>query len=249
MPGRFINTGTIPGGNLKVTNTNNSGNLSISRSPRPILSLDAGNPASYPGSGTTWTDLIGGRTFTLYNGPSYSAGFGGILNFNAASEQYAECSLSLPSQEIWSVGVWTYYTGNNTGTGNCIVTEVYPSITNQINFSLGDNLGVTHNPSSGFFDGAWRTSGEYALTSNSWYYIVGTYDGYTNSLYVNGTLVASDNYIGTPISGGSGIRLMRRWDDTDYWDGLLATVDIYDGALSATRISSTFNAQKSRYGL
>ena len=31
----------------------------------PVLYLDAGNTSSYPGTGTTWTDLVGGRTFSL----------------------------------------------------------------------------------------------------------------------------------------------------------------------------------------
>ena len=43
---------------------------SIGAQPTPVLSLDAGNPASYPGSGTTWTDTVGGIPFTLNNGPT-----------------------------------------------------------------------------------------------------------------------------------------------------------------------------------
>ena len=39
------------------------------------LLLDAANPNSYPGSGTTWTDLSGnGRNGTLTNGPTFTAG-------------------------------------------------------------------------------------------------------------------------------------------------------------------------------
>ena len=30
-----------------------------------VLNLDAGNVASYPGSGTTWTDTVGSKIFTL----------------------------------------------------------------------------------------------------------------------------------------------------------------------------------------
>ena len=43
----------------------------------PVLSLDAGNPLSYPGTGTVWTDLIGGKVFNLVNGPGYDSGNGG----------------------------------------------------------------------------------------------------------------------------------------------------------------------------
>jgi hypothetical protein len=50
-----------------------------------LLHLDAGIPASYPGSGSTWTDLVASKTFTLYNSPTYSSTKGGYLNFNSAS--------------------------------------------------------------------------------------------------------------------------------------------------------------------
>jgi hypothetical protein len=45
-----------------------------------VLCLDAGNPKSYPGSGTTWTDLSGnGNNGTLVNGVGYSNGAVKIL--------------------------------------------------------------------------------------------------------------------------------------------------------------------------
>ena len=71
MPGRFINTGTNPNGKLSLTNVNNQGNLTMEKLniANLVLSLDAGNSASYPGTGTVWTDLVAGRTFDLYNGP------------------------------------------------------------------------------------------------------------------------------------------------------------------------------------
>jgi len=40
-----------------------------------VLHLDAGDSASYPGSGTTWTDLSGnGRNFTWNSTPSFTSG-------------------------------------------------------------------------------------------------------------------------------------------------------------------------------
>jgi hypothetical protein len=212
----------------------------------PILYLDAGDFDSYPGTGSVWTDLVAGKQFNLNNGPSYSSGSGGILNFNANLSQFAQCNTSLPNLNVWSVDVWHYYTGSNTGTAPCIVTEVFPGSTSNINYSLGDNNGGF---TSGFFDGGWRVTTTYTLTPNNWYNIVGTYDGNTLNMYVNNTLVATDYYSGAPISSQGGIRLMRRWDLDDYWGGSLATVGIYDQALTPGQVTKIYNDTKSRYGL
>ena len=218
--------------------------------PIPVLSLDAGNPLSYPGTGTVWTDTISGKIFNIdYGmgvGPIYTPFGGGSLAFNAVGGQYAECSTSLPDLNTWSVGVWHYYTGNETGGGPCIITEVYPGSTGNINYSLGNNNGGF---SAGFFDGGWRTTSA-TLTPNNWYYIVGTYDGATLNVYVNSGLISSQSYIGDlAISSQGGIRLMRRWDLSDYWDGNLAIVDIYGSALNQSEITSKWNLTKSRFGL
>jgi hypothetical protein len=207
----------------------------------PVLSLDA---ADYSGSGP-WIDSIGGKSFTLNNSPTWSSSNGGYFNFNSSSSQYAICNTSLPSLSTWTVGVWHYYTGENTGGLPCIVTETF--IGGNINYSLGNNTGG--GLSSGFFNGGWQTSGTYALTPNNWYYIVGTYDGTSNNLYINNTLVSSGPYSYAPVTSGAGIRLMERWDSADYWDGYLATVDIFNEALDQTEITSRWNSTKSRFGL
>jgi hypothetical protein len=206
----------------------------------PVLSLDA---ADYSGSGP-WIDSIGGKSFTLTNSPTWSSSNGGYFNFVSSSSQYAICNTSLPSMSTWTVGVWHYYTGTETGSAPCIVTETF--IGGGINYSLGNNNGPF---SSGFFDGGWRTTDGYSLTPNNWYYIVGTYDGSTIKLYVNNTLVDSTNYTGTPTTSGAGIRLMERWDLSDYWGGRLAIVDIFDTALDQTEITTIWNSTKSRFGL
>jgi len=215
--------------------------------PRPVilmLSLDA---ASYSGTGT-WNDSVGGKQFTLYNSPTKSNNNGGYITFSALSEQYGDCTSSLSDLSTWSVEAWHYYTGSNTGSGACILTEIYPGQTGRINYSLGDtdNGGPL---SSSFFDGGWQKSGTYNLTPNNWYHIVGTYDGSNINLYVNNALVSTQYYVGTPSSSQGGIRLMRRWDNPSYWDGYLATVNIYSGAMDSTKVSQKFNTTRSRFGL
>ena len=40
------------------------------------LYLDAGDKTSYPGSGTTWTDIVGSNNGTLTSGPTFSTASG-----------------------------------------------------------------------------------------------------------------------------------------------------------------------------
>ena len=52
-----------------------------------VLNLDAGNTASYSGTGTTWTDLSGnGNNGTLTNGTSYSSTNGGVMVFDGVND-------------------------------------------------------------------------------------------------------------------------------------------------------------------
>jgi hypothetical protein len=217
----------------------------------PVLYLDAGNVASYPGTGTVWTDLIGGKQFNLFNGPGYDTGNGGKLYFSAPAQQYANCTTSLPSLSRWSVSAWHYYTGANVGSSPCIVSEVFPGNTYKINYIIGNGSDSNPNLQTGFYDSGWQlTPTGYALTPNNWYYIVGTYDGYNINLYVNDNLVETvSGIIDNPPSSNGGINLMQRWDNPEYWDGYLSTVGIYDKALSPSQISSIWNSTKSRYGL
>ena len=57
-----------------------------------ILDLDAANRYSYPGTGTTWTDLSGnGNSATLLNGPTFDSANGGSIVFDGSND-YAPIS-------------------------------------------------------------------------------------------------------------------------------------------------------------
>jgi hypothetical protein len=215
-----------------------------------VLHLDAGNNASYPGSGSTWTDLISAYTFTLYNGPAYSSNNGGCIIFDPASSQYAQ-GASLPSSLLnWTLETWLYH--NDTNMINyespCIVTEVYAG--NPINFTLGNTSDSFPHLRTGFFDGHWAATPDGPiLTTGQWYHLVGTWDGTTVRLYINGALALSQIDVGTSTRGGQGIRLMRRWDAPQYWGGKLAIVRIYDNDIGSIGVEQNWLANKSRFGL
>lgn len=222
-----------------------------SPSPTLMLSLDAAGYTSGP-----WVDSVSSRSFTLNGGVTYDSGNGGCLVFDPASSQYAECTSSLSNLSTWTVELWHYYTGTNDGvdggSGASLITEVFTGTPPYINYSIGNDaaLGSPTDLQSGFFDGAWRaTPTGYTLTAGNWYQIVGTYDGSTIKLYVNNTLVEQTSYSGTPASSTHGIRLMRRWDNADFWGGKLGIVKIYDGDIGQAGVTTSWNANKARFGL
>ena len=215
--------------------------------PAPVLYLDAGNLSSYPGSGTVWTDLIGGKQFNLINGPTYSPADGGKINFIAGSSQYAECSTSLPSLPTFTASIWHYWDGTNLGALPCILTENY--IGGGLNFIIGAPGGVV--AQGGYFNGGFQLSPPFTLTPNTWYQIVTTCDSnQVVNIYLNNSLISSTPTAGPqPYSSNAGILLMKRWDGGECWGGYLATVGIYDKALDSSQISNIWNTTKSRYGL
>jgi hypothetical protein len=83
--GSFRLRGT--GGGMKVTSSGGGGGGGIPVTNGLVVYLDAGNPASYPGSGTTWYDLSGNgqdATFAGSNPPTWNAAgyFDGFNTFD-----------------------------------------------------------------------------------------------------------------------------------------------------------------------
>lgn len=216
-----------------------------------ILHLDAGNSTSYPKSGSTWSDISGNnRIATLVNTPTYSTSNGGILGFDDASLEYASIP-NIGDLSVWTVESWIRLTTLLTNKVTAVVTNQY-DLSTKLNFSIGTNNAPTnYNLAAGFFNGAWRTTTGFAPTTNVWYQVVGTYDGSVIRQYVNGIASGGTlNYVGTPQSGGE-IRIMRRWDDgllaSNFCDGDLSNIKIYNRALSSTEVLQNYNALKNRF--
>ena len=217
-----------------------------------VYHLDAGNAASYPGSGSTWSDLASsGISMTLYGSPTYSSANGGYLSFVPSSSQYGSTSTSLAAASTWTIEAFIYYNGTNNGSLPCIFTDTFPGTSSTIQWALGSlNGGSSTTLQAGYFSGGWFTTPvQSPLTSGNWYHVVGTYDGTNIKLYINGSLNQTTASSTAPVRNAGGHRIMRRWDTADYWGGNLAVLRIYNTALSLTDISQNYSAQKSRFGL
>jgi hypothetical protein len=217
-----------------------------------VFALDAADTNSYPGSGATWTDLTGsGRNGTLFNTPTFSSTNKGYLSFASASSQYA--TATTPGDlSVWTVETLVRFTASYGAKVSMVVGGQYNG-SNKLNFSIGTNNAPTnYNIAVGFFDGAWHNTTGITYAQNTWFHITGTYDGSTIKQFTNGEQVDSLNYVGTPASGGE-IRINRRWDDVvssgNLFDTNIATVKIYNRALSASEIQQNFQTLRGRFGI
>jgi hypothetical protein len=91
-------------------------------------------------------------------------------------------------------------------------------------------------PSSG-----WRNSGTInSISDNKWHFIVGTFDGTSLKLYIDGALVNTNNSLPTnKIDGcvGGNIEIGRWWSsDPLYFRGIIDDLRIYNRALSQNEI-------------
>jgi len=251
--GFYTNPGGGPQLGIVKANISITGFPSVFIPDGLVFHLDAGNSASYPGSGSTWTDLAGsGMTTTLYNSPTFTSANGGYLSFVPSSSQYAQTSIPsfpLSSLSTWTIEVWHYYNGITSDGAPCILTDIYGPDGVNINFFLGSLTTLAPGLQVGFYkDNFFITSGE-TLPATGWYHLVGTYDGSNVKLYVNNVLTQTQAQNETPTSGGVGIRFMRTWNFENYWGGGLAVVRIYNGAKGASDVSINYNGSKRRFGL
>ena len=219
-----------------------------------LLCLDSANSRSYSGTGTTWYDLSpSARNVTLYNTPTYSTNNLGVLDFDAPSSEYGTFT-SPGNLSVFTCEAWIKVnTSPSSSTVQAIITQSFPGVNTRINYSLGFN-GVNGTGAydgkinGGFWDGSWRLTSGFTPTTGVWYHTAVTYNGATIIQYQNGAQQSTLSYVGTPSGSGSSSYIMRRWDTTDFLDGVLPQLRLYNRALSANEILQNYNATKGRFG-
>ena len=211
-----------------------------------VLNLDAGDPRSYPSSGTTWTDLSGnGNNGTLVNGPTYSNADGGGLVFDGTNDYITlPSNTSLAPSQV-TIEAWVLHTNSSQVTS---FVGGYGDTGNQ-GYWLGNN-----NSNWTFSIGAGG-SNYYQLagptySSNTIVHLVGTFDGSIMRFYTNGVLSSTYGLSGniqysgvTPYIGQTtGLSTNR------YWTGKIFNYKIYNRPLSAAEVAQNYDALRVRYG-
>lgn len=233
------------------------GNM-VSNTGAPVMCLDAGSILSYPGTGTTWTDLSGnGNTGTLTNGPTYSSTNGGSIVFDGSND-YVQTTAYLFTIQQFTISFWCKVGAFTGYTGGIISNSVYT-----IFGPSGNYQGYTSSFSSGI-QIASTTSCIGTVQSNFstgiWYHYCSVYDGTQTGnsnrlkIYINGqitTLVYDVTVPSTPYNSGLQTRIGFGYAPSGYpyFNGSIASVNYYSRALSAAEVSTNFNLTRGRYGI
>ena len=221
-----------------------------------VLCLDAANKLSYRGSGTTWTDLSGNsNTSTLINGPTFSAGNQGSIVFDGTND-YISTTLQTLNRPF-TLSVWANFS-NLTGFQTFIGQDTSASIPrgrfyfqkagttgggpvqDKVNFSLvkSDDSVVVVNTIN-------------TVSINVWYNFVVTLSTSSISLYQNGVIQNTTADVNTLLTDNTVILLAAGYyanNITDFINGKISSVFIYNRELSATEVLQNYNATKTRFG-
>ena len=221
-----------------------------------VLNLDAGNAASYAGTGTSWNDLSGSNHGTLTNGPSYNSGNGGTIVFDGIDDVISFGNVLNMGLNSWSISCWVKFDGGSGLMGIIGKTSyrsyegrysIYIDSNNLIAFfQPGVSSMIISTPLSPFLD-------------NKFHNLVLTINRATMMyLYVDGISV------GTPIDVSSTSSLNPNSSDHFYmgsyassdgqsplyfFKGSIGLALMYNRALTASEVTTNFNVFKSRFGL
>ena len=228
--------------------------MALAHSPRIItdgivLCLDAGNTKSYPGSGTTWTDLSGNsNNGTLVNGVGYNSSNGGSLSFDGTNDR-GNFTTPITSTSNQTYEIWT----NAISSPSAAQNYAYLIHNNSDDISTGNsymNIGIR--PTQQYFaafNGAHVTMelGVTASTSNT-LQIVLTWDGSTQKAYANSVLKNSQALTGTPQNFDTTTAFGDNKTSTYRMiQGNIYSIKVYNKALTAAEVAQNYNALKGRY--
>ena len=206
--------------------------------------LDAGNPSSYTGTGTAWTDLSGNsRNGTLINGPTYSSADGGSIVFDGTND-YVQCTGSITATAATFVS-WIRRNGTQ-GTYDCILFSRGSSVTGMM-FQSSNQLAYTWNNAVNAY--TWQSG--LTVPDLTWCMVAVSVTGTSATAYLcqSSGITSATNTVTHTSTTLDDIKIGQDDFGGRFFNGNIATAMIYNRALSANEILQNYRAQAYRYGL
>ena len=207
-----------------------------------IFAIDAGSTRSYPGSGTTATDLAGTNTVALVNGVSYNPNQGGKWGFDGIDDQIVLNSGTALVLNDFTITQWIQFPatsarmsigGGAAAGGSSYIGYIwYRSAQSEIRVTMDGETGAIFTVAESVY-------------CNKWSQITATRSGGTYKLYVDGVQV---DITRTASTNDFSIRTIGWSYSNGYaFAGSISNTLIYNTALTAAQVLQNYNAQKSRF--
>jgi hypothetical protein len=246
--------------NNVINNSNSSGLLQRRPWSAGGITLDelVTNLDPRVASGTTVIDQSGNdNNATVVGGATYDATedalvLDGTDDYLRTSNLYS----AIGNPDTFSVGVWAKPAAGG------VVVQVTNTTTPEVayHFSAIEFVESAGNPVPyfGLWNGTSITDDNGpALSYDTWYHMVLTYNGTTVKGYINGSEVASANVTyDSPHDDGEttqyllfGAGTTTNMGDGSFYTGGLGEARIYNKALSPAEVLENYNTTKGRYGL
>ena len=211
-----------------------------------VLDLEAANIKSYPGSGTTWTDISGkGYDGTLINGPTFSSDNLGCVVFDGSNDRVDGVHNSeLNLRNDLTVECWFRRTGGRSDWVRVFGKGDSSNRTYGLWYHVNQNyfLYQRYGPSS------FNVLPTIPVVLNKWYHMVGTSSGSTHTLYLNGVNVGTASNSSTFHSSTDPYKVGSH-DGLYHHIGNVSNCRIYNRGLSEAEVKQNYNALKGRFGL
>lgn len=213
-----------------------------------VLHLDAGNPLSYSGSGTTWNDLSGNGSHVTLTSTSYNNANGGSIVFDGTSS-YANFNANIGTTNTVTVEMWVKTNSLNAPTGVMYFGfNKYDAWTANghvgYNTAGGDLYGISSSRVTSLgIEGAWKHL----------VFVMNATSKTNNKIYVNGVSETIGQQQGAFSSinanFNSGAGRISGWLSDQSWliNMNLASFKIYNRELSTQEITNNFNSTKQRF--
>lgn len=241
-----------------------------------ILCLDAANRESYPGSGTVWRDLARSNNGTLTNGPTFNSVNGGSIVFDGVDD-FVRCSDNTSIQFGTGNLTWAVWvkTGNSNINGTMIgkrnTVGDFPMISlafgtqnigggggftsissKKINFALRVNSSNQYvgNTNNDIIDGNWkyivmvRNSGILQIYSNGVNQSFTTIHNVGAGINSNISLIGVNCLVGATTNGAGDAA-----GAIGFLNGNIASVQMYNRALTPAEVLQNYNATRGRFGI
>jgi len=221
--------------------------MALAHSPRIVtdglvLCLDAGNAKSYPGSGTTWSDLSGnGNNGSLVNGPTYSSSNGGSISFDGSNDEVICTNNTSVQITVGTISAWFNANSGNTGVNGIIAKQSAWGLFVWNNTLRAYDWGNAVSRNTGINVG-----------NSTWNYVVMTFTEtigtpsnnaiiYLNASPVLTTTVKHSNHNVTVQVGEA--------NAGQHFGGFIASASVYNRVLTPSEVQQNFNALRGRFSI